>query len=150
MRVPALPAAGLILLAALLGDVSAAQSPALTAQDVWIRATPGVDVAAAYLTLHNGSSQPLTVTGVESPVASGAMIHESAIVNGQATMRPHQPLRIAPGETVRFAPGRLHIMLHGLRHPLAAGAEVPLVLRLEGGGSLTVNARVRAPGEGEK
>ena len=74
------------------------------------------------------------------------MIHESMLVNGQSQMRAHEPLRIGAGETVRFVPGGLHIMLHMLRRPLAAGDEVPLVLLLEGGGSLAVTARVRALG----
>ncbi len=145
MRAPALPAVCLLALANLVPAlVSAAQPPALSAQDAWIRATPGVDVAAAYLTLHNSGTQPVVVNGVRSPAAGAAMIHETAIVNGQSTMRAHEPLRVGPGETVRFAPGGLHIMLHMLRQPLATGDEVQLVLLLEGGGSLTVKARVRA------
>ena len=139
MRVPTLTAACLMLLAA-------AQPPVLTVHDAWVRATPGVDVAGAYLTLHNGGTQTVVVSGVRSPAAGAAMIHETTIANGQASMRAHEPLRIAPGETVRFAPGGLHIMLHALKRPLAAGDEVPLVLLLEGGGSLTVQARVRALG----
>ena len=135
MRVP-LTAASLLLLAA-------AQPPALSAQDAWVRAVPGAAVAGAYLTLHNGGTQPVAVSAVRSPAAGAAMIHETTMVNGQSTMRAHEPLRIAPGETVRFAPGGLHIMLQGLKRPLTAGDEVPLVLLLEGGGSLTVQARVR-------
>ena len=75
------------------------------------------------------------------------MSHETTLVNGRSTMRVHEPLRVAAGETVRFAPEGLHIMLHMLKRPLAAGDEVPLVLLLEGGGSLTVMARVRALGD---
>ena len=147
MRVSALPAAWLVLLATLIpAFTSAAAPPALSAQDAWVRVTPGVDVAAAYLTLHNGGTQPVVVTGVSSPLAGAAMIHESTLVNGQSTMRAHEPLRIAPGETVRFAPGGLHIMLM-LKRPLAPGDEVPLVLQLEGGASLEVTARVRALGD---
>jgi len=142
LRVGALPAACLALLS-LLAPAGAAQPPALSAQDAWIRATPGVDVAAAYLTLHNGGTQVVVLSGVSSPEAASAMLHETRIVNGQSTMRPHEPLRIAPGETVRLAPGGLHIMLHNLKRPLAAGDEVPLVLLLEGAGNLTVMARVR-------
>jgi periplasmic copper chaperone A len=148
LRHSALPAACLTLLAVLPASGAAAQPPTLTAQDAWIRATPGAEVAAAYLTLHNGGPQPVLVSGVRSAAAGAAMIHETTMVNGQAMMRAHEPLRIAPGETLRLAPGGLHIMLHGLAHPLAAGDEVPLVLLLEGGGSLTVTARVRALGDG--
>jgi len=144
LRVSALPAACLVLLAGLLPAPGFAQPPAVSAQDAWIRATPGIDVAAAYLTLHNGGTQPVVLSGVRSVDATAAMIHQTTIVNGQSTMRAHEPLRLAPGETVRFAPGGLHIMLHGLKRPLAAGDEVPLVLLLEGAGNLTVMARVRA------
>jgi copper(I)-binding protein len=137
-----------VLLTLLIPALSAAAPPpALSAQDAWVRATPGVEVAAAYLTLHNGGTQPVVVNGVTSPAAGAAMIHESALVNGQSTMRAHEPLRLGAGETVHFAPGGLHIMLHSLKRPLAPGDEVPLVLLLEGGGSLTVTARVRALGD---
>ena len=147
MRVSTLSAACLALLALVPAFTSAAAPPALSAQDAWVRAAPGVDVAAAYLTLHNGGTQPVVVSGVSSPAAGTAMIHETTLVNGQSTMRVHEPLRIAAGATVRFAPEGLHIMLHMLKRPLAAGDEVPLVLLLEGGGSLTVLARVRALGD---
>ena len=147
MKVSALPVACLILIASRMAALAtAAAPPALSAQDAWVRATPGVDVAAAYLTLHNGGTQPVVVSGVSSPAAGAAMIHETTLVNGQATMRAQEPLRIAPGETVRFAPGGLHIMLM-LKRPLAPGDEVPLVLQLEGGASLEVTARVRALGD---
>ena len=128
--------------------VRAATPPGLSAQDAWIRATPGVDVAAAYLTLHNAGTQPVVVSGVRSPAAETAMIHESALLNGKSTMRPREPLRIAAGETVRFAPGGLHIMLHGLKRPLAVGDEVPVTLLIEGGGSVTALARVRPLSDG--
>ena len=145
MRAAALPAAFLALLTVAVG---AATPPALSAQDAWIRATPGADVAAAYLTLHNAGRQPVVVSGVRSPVAEAAMIHESTLVDGKSTMRPREPLRIAAGETVRFAPGGLHIMLHGLKRPLAVGDEVPVTLLIEGGGSVTAMARVRPLSDG--
>ena len=148
MRDSVLFAAWLVLLTSLVPALTAAAPPlALSAQDAWVRATPGVEVAAVYLTLHNGGTQPVVVKGVTSPAAGAAMIHESSLVNGQSTMRAHEPLRLGAGETVHFAPGGLHIMLHSLKRPLAPGDEVPLVLLLEGGGSLTVTARVRALGD---
>jgi hypothetical protein len=146
LRPPAAPAAACLALLAAAG--AAAQSAALTAQDAWIRATPGSDVAAAYLTLHNGAAQPVEIVAVRTPLAAQAMIHETTVSNGQSSMRPHQPLRIAGGTTVRLAPGGLHIMLHGLTHPLSPGDEVPLVLTLTGGATLAVTAHVRALGDG--
>jgi copper(I)-binding protein len=139
----AFPAACLALLAAAV----AAPPAALSAENAWLRATPGTDVAAVYVTLHNTGSTPLTVIGVRSPIAAEAMIHETRVNGTLSTMRPALPLHIAPGATVRLAPEGLHVMLHMLTHPLKAGEQVPFELLLEGGGTLTVSARVKPLGE---
>jgi periplasmic copper chaperone A len=133
----------------MLSCTGAAAGPApLIAHDAWVRATPGVEVAAAYLTLHNGGTRAVVVIGVRSALAGHAMIHETALNNGQSSMRPHARLSIAPGQTVRLEPGGLHVMLSMLAHPLAPGEQVPLQLLLEGGGTLAVIAPVRPPGAG--
>ena len=62
----------------LVAQAPGAQAP-LVAQNAWVRATPGADMAAAYMTLRNVSSNAVTVTGVESPIAGHAMIHESSV-----------------------------------------------------------------------
>jgi copper(I)-binding protein len=124
--------------------LAAAQTPPLVVQDAWVRATtPGSDVAAVYLTLRNVSKSPVTVTGVQSSVAHGAMIHETTVQGGQSRMRPHEQLLIAAGETLRLVPGGLHVMLHGLTQPLVTGQTVPLDLLLGGGPTLHVVATVR-------
>jgi copper(I)-binding protein len=120
-----------------------AQAPALIAQDAWTRQVPGSDVAAAYLTLRNPTTKPITIVAIESPVAGHAMIHETRTEGGQSQMRPHEQLVIAPGQTVKFEPGGLHVMLHGLTHPVAVGQSVPLVLLLADGSKVQVAAVVR-------
>jgi periplasmic copper chaperone A len=134
----------LILLASLaVASPLGAQPPSLVVQNAWVRATPGAQVAAAYLTLRNVSSSTVTVTGVESPIAGHAMIHETTVQGGQSKMRPHEQLVVAPGMTVKFEPGGLHVMLHDLKQPLTVGQTVPLVITLAGGGTLQVTAAVR-------
>ncbi len=120
-----------------------AQAPALVVLDAWIRVVPGSDVAAAYLTLKNPTTKPITVIGVQSSFAEMAMIHETKTVGGQSQMRPHEQLVIAPGQTVKFEPGGLHVMLHGMKQPIAVGDSVPLVLQLADGGTEHVAAVVR-------
>jgi copper(I)-binding protein len=132
-----------LLACAVLVTAARAAAPPLTATDAWVRATPGVDVAAAYMTLHNGGTQPLRIVGVRSAAAGHAMIHETRLENGQSIMRAHEPLDIAPGATVKLAPDGLHVMLVALAHPLAVGEQVPLELLLEGGARVAVSARVR-------
>ena len=130
-------------LALLCAGHGGAQSPALEVTDAWVRAAPGADVAAAYFTVHNAGSIPVTLSGVRSPLAASAMIHESKLDNGRSSMRPREQLSVAPGATMRLAPGGLHVMLAQLAHPLTPGEEVPLLLLLAGGGSVAVTARVR-------
>ena len=120
-----------------------AQSPTLVARDAWTRQTPGSDVAAVYLTLQNPTKQPITVVGIESSAASGAMIHETKTEGGMSKMRAHEQLVVAPGETVKFEPGGLHVMLHGLTQPLAVGQSVPLVIHLGDGTKVSIAAVVR-------
>ena len=116
----------------------------MRATQAWIRATPGTDVAAAYLTLTNTGTQPVTVVGVRSSAAAQAMIHETKLSGSTASMRARESLLIAPGATVRLAPDGLHVMLQGLSHALKAGDAVPLVLLLGDGSTLAITAHVRA------
>jgi copper(I)-binding protein len=132
-----------VSLGALVVLAGAAQTASLEVQNAWIRATPGSDVAAAYLTLHNSSAAPVTITSVYSPAASHAMIHETSVQGGQSRMRPHEHLLVPPGQTVKLEPGGLHVMLEGLTRPLAVGQSVPLVLTLAGGSTLQLTATVR-------
>ena len=130
-------------LALLLAALAVAQTSTLQVLDAWTRQVPGSDVAAVYLTLHNSSAKPVTITGVESPVASHAMIHETRTEGGLSKMRPQEELVIQPGQTRKFAPGGLHVMLHGLSHPAAVGQTLPLTLLLADGSRVAVSAVVR-------
>jgi copper(I)-binding protein len=132
--------------ALLLASAALCQTLPLSAHDAWIRAAPGSDVAAAYMILRNVSTNPVTVTAVQSPIADHAMIHETSAQGGQSRMRAHEQLVIPVGQSVKLEPGGLHVMLHGLTHPLTAGESVPLVLTIAGGGTLQVTARVRPLG----
>jgi copper(I)-binding protein len=122
---------------------AAVQAAPLLVLDAWVRATPGSDMAAAYLTLHNTSSTAVTVIGIQSPLAGHAMIHETTVEGGLSKMRPHEQLVVAQGATLKLQPGGLHVMLHDLKQPLAVGNQVPLVILLAGGGTVQVSAMVR-------
>jgi copper(I)-binding protein len=139
LKIPAVLSLVLVLLG---GAVARAAAP-LEVSDAWLRATPGTQVAAAYLTLTNRGTQPLTVTGVHCPLAEQAMIHETQLSGTTSTMRPRETVVVAPGSSLRFAPGGLHVMLVGLTHALQAGDEVPLEVLLSDGSRIAVTARVR-------
>jgi copper(I)-binding protein len=130
-------------LAVLVAYCVMAQSPALIVQDAWVREVPGSDVAAVYLTVRNPTTKPVNIVGVESPLASHAMIHETKTESGQSRMRPHEQLLVPPGQTVKLEPGGLHVMLHGVTQPTPVGQSVPLALLLADGHKIQVAAVVR-------
>jgi len=138
------PLAYLTVCLTLCASAVAAAPVPLSAENAWLRATPGTDVAAVYLTLHNTGAATVTVIGVRSALAADATIHETRLSGTVSAMRPALPLRIAPGAVVRLAPEGLHVMLHMLSRPLKAGEDVPLELLLEGGASVAVTAHVKA------
>jgi periplasmic copper chaperone A len=142
-----------LLLALLLIAISIAPRIGITADSnlvvagAWIRQPPpGTDVASVYLSLQNIGTRTAKLTGVECPIASMAMLHESLESDGQSQMRALSSVSLAPGASLAFTPGSKHIMLHGLAHPLKVGERVPIVLLFDGGIRVHVTAVVRPLG----
>ena len=93
-----------------------------------------------------GGAQADQLVGASTPVAANAQVHETINDNGIMKMRPVAAVPIPPGQTVTLAPGGYHIMLIGLKHPLAAGQSFPLTLQFAHAPSVTVDVTVRAMG----
>jgi copper(I)-binding protein len=134
-------AAALVLLPA----VALADPAGIQVQHAWSRAMPAGATGVVYLTIVDQGA-PDTLTGVSSPVAASAELHESINDNGVMKMRSVASLPVAPGKPVTLAPGGYHIMLTGLKQALVAGTTFPLTLTFAKGGSLTTTATVEKPG----
>jgi copper(I)-binding protein len=132
-----------LVIALLALSTAVAQGPVLIVKSAWARKTPGSDVAAVYLSLSNTTLKPIIVIGVQSPMATHSMVHESSVSNGQSQMRMKDTIVIAPGKTVNFAPGGMHVMLSGLKGTMSVGQTVPLVLLLADGSKVAVAAVVK-------
>jgi copper(I)-binding protein len=132
-------------LATLALRAMAAGAAPLVVEGAWLRQVPGSDIAAAYFTLRNTGTRPVTVVGIDSPAAQSAMIHATQVEGGQSRMRAEPSLRVAPGQAVTLAPGGRHIMLMGVK-PLVVGQRVHLTLTLEDGSRVQVDALVRPLG----
>ncbi|MFD2265096.1 copper chaperone PCu(A)C [Lacibacterium aquatile] len=114
----------------------------------WARATIAAQkTGGAYIALTNNSSSPDRLIAAETPVAERAEIHEHRHVDGVMQMREVAGgVTLPPGQTVTFGPGGYHIMLMGLKQPLAKGAKFPLTLVFEKSGKQTVDVTVEAAG----
>jgi copper(I)-binding protein len=138
-------------LGVLLSALMALPGIALAAQDrievekAWSRAAMQGRVGVVYLTIvDHGAADRLT--GVASPVAEKAELHESFSEGGVAKMRPVASLVVEQAKPVVLAPGGYHIMLIGLKQPLKQGDVFPITLSFANAGQLTAQVTVEQPG----
>ena len=113
--------------------------------DAWCRPTPnGAQAGACYLTVE--STHANRVTGVATPLAANAQIHDMTMEGGMMRMSEIVGgLALPAGEKVELAPGGKHLMLMGLTAPLVDGTAVPLTLTFSATPAMTVQAPVRQP-----
>jgi hypothetical protein len=144
------------LAAVLVLAVCACSEPPRQAQggiaivDPWARATPaGATVGAGYMQIVNNGPSPVKLVGGQTPVAERVEIHMMSMEGGVMAMRSLPGgLDIPAGGTVSLAPGGLHVMMIGLRQPLAEGESVPLTLIFDTGARIDVRLAVRSMGAG--
>jgi periplasmic copper chaperone A len=141
---------GLLLATASLGSSLAQEFKGgdLIIDHPWSRATPaGAKVAAGYMTIVNKGTTADRLIGGSTPAAGRIEVHETAMKDGVATMRPVSGgLAIEPGKTVTLAPGGYHLMLQDLKAPLEKGDKVTATLEFEKAGKVDVTLDVQAVG----
>jgi len=160
----------LVLVASMTGCSSASQG--MTVGDVWVRAVSGAGRqgneaggghrgmatppaaggmmmdgmnSAAYMVLRNGTREADRLLRVESDIAQAVELHQTQVENEVMTMRPVEAIEIPAGGEAVLKPGGLHVMLIGLKQPLAVGQKVSLRLVFENAAPQVVEAEVRAP-----
>ncbi len=145
-------AAGLLAVIVVLAG-GAARAETYTAGSIeignpWARATPkGAPVGGAYMTITNKGAEADRLIGVASPVAAKAEVHQMSMDNGVMTMRPVPGgLEIKPGQTVVLNPDSVHLMLMGLKQPLAQGEHMKATLNFAKAGKLDVEFLVESMG----
>jgi len=146
-----LPGPRCLLFGALLAGSAAWADGPVTVSGAWVRGTAGPQTATgAFMSIR--SSKDVDLVGVESPAAKSASLHETAMSDGMARMRPVTKLRIAAGQYLELKPGGYHVMLDGLKTPLNKGTAVPVILVFEGSDKkrfrIDTQAQVRGLGEG--
>ncbi|MDT7951558.1 MAG: copper chaperone PCu(A)C [Acetobacteraceae bacterium] len=126
--------------------IAQAPAPQVQASNAWSRATPGgASTGAVYLTLSSPAGD--TLTGVSSPLAKSASVHEMSMDGNVMRMRPVTGgLPLPAGQPVMLRPGGDHIMLEGLKAPLKQGQSVPLHLTFAKSAPVDATATVAAIG----
>ena len=141
----ALPAATLTAPAAIAQEYKAG---AIEITKPWARATPaGAKNGAAFVTL-TSLNWADELIGASSPAAEKVEFHQTSEENGIARMRAVPEIAIPAGDTVTLAPGGTHIMLMGLKAPLAEGERVAMTLTFRKGRTVDIKLPVKAAGAG--
>jgi copper(I)-binding protein len=112
---------------------------------VWSRAAQAGHEGVIYMTITN-QGPPDTLTGITTPIAAEATLHQSTNDHGVMKMRPVGPLPIAPGKPVTLEPGGFHIMLSGLKQSLNQGDHFPITLSFAKAGQVTTTVAVTKAG----
>lgn len=120
-----------------------AQNASLVVTGAWTRpAAVGMNTAG-YMTITNKGAVADQLVSASCAAAASVTLHQSRLVNGVMTMRPVPGVPIASGAGASLAPGGFHLMLEGLKRPLAAGGKVPIVLTFTHAGPIRVELEVR-------
>lgn len=114
----------------------------------WTRAvSANAPTAAGYLSLTNRGAEADRLVAAETPMASRVEMHEMSLADGVMRMRPLQGgIPLTPGGTVWLRPGGSHLMLVDPDGAFAQGSRVPLTLRFERAGEVTVELEVAGAG----
>jgi copper(I)-binding protein len=124
-------------------------APTVQVADALCRPTPkGRQTTGCYMTLTATGADRLV--SVESPQANIVQIHESRMESNMMMMQQlRDGLPLAAGQATALAPGANHLMLLGVKEPLATGDTVELTLTFETAAPVEVVARVAQPAVGE-
>jgi len=97
--------------------------------DAWIpEAPPVAKVMAAYMTIENTGSKPVTITGVSCDAFGMVMMHKTVTENGMSRMIHLDSLKVAPKSKAVFKRGGMHVMLMDPKHSFKVGDKVSLTL----------------------
>jgi periplasmic copper chaperone A len=126
--------------------VHADAPPAVRIENAWARATPpGVTLGAAFMDITATTADRLL--NVSTPIADHVEIHAMTMDGGMMQMRQLTAVELPAGRRVSFEPTGMHLMLVGLKQPLAPNTAFELQLRFERSAEQTLTVRIRPAGQ---
>lgn len=117
---------------------STAELETIVVRNAAVSAPPAGAPAPAFLRIANRGRVTDSLVRVSSPDADSVILH--TMLGGQ--MQSVAALVLPAGDAVRLGPGSYHLMLEGLRRPLAVGDSVTLFLRFAVAGELALRVPV--------
>jgi copper(I)-binding protein len=114
----------------------------LSVDDAWARTGQPGQVSAAYFEVKNKGPADKIVSA-NCDCAKATELHDVKMVDGAMKMVPVAGMEVPANGELKLKPGSYHIMLIGLNRPLVAGETLPIKVKFEKSGEVTVNAKVK-------
>jgi copper(I)-binding protein len=116
----------------------------LTIVEPWSRALPpNAPNGAAYFRVENSGGESDRIVSARTDIADTVEIHMHEMDGGMMKMRRVESVEVPAGGEARFKPHGLHLMLFGLKEPLAGGTSYALTVVFEKAGELDVSVDVK-------
>lgn len=117
----------------------------LSIDDVWARTGQPGQVSAAYFEVKNKGTADKIVSA-NCDCAKATELHNVKMIDGAMKMYQVQAMDIPADGELKLKPGSYHIMLIGLNRPLVAGETLPIKVKFEKAGEVTLQAKVKDKG----
>lgn len=116
----------------------------VTIVEPWSRALPpNAPNGAAYFRVENRGGESDRIVSARTDIAESVEIHTHEMDGGMMKMRRVESVEVPAGGEARFKPHGLHLMLFGLKEPLAGGTSYALTVVLEKAGELDVSVDIK-------
>lgn len=110
--------------------------------DAWARTGQSGQVSAAYMEIKNKGAADKIVSA-NCDCAKATELHDVKMVDGTMKMVQVDAIDLPANSEVKLKPGSFHIMLIGLNRPLVAGEKLPIKVKFEKAGEVTVDAKIK-------
>lgn len=136
--------AGILLLSACgTADMGHENDEGVEAHDYWARSALKDGNSAAYMLLHNHSTEEDALVGASSDAASIVELHLSQMsADGVMQMIQQESIPLPADGELELKPGSYHIMFIGLKQDLNVGDEITLTLHFQHHEDITLTVPV--------
>ena len=114
----------------------------LSIDDVWARSGQPGQVSAAFMEIKNKGAADKIVSA-NCDCAKATELHTMTMADGKMIMAQVPTMEVPANGELKLKPGGYHIMLIGLNRPLVSGETLPIKVKFEKAGEVTLQAKIK-------
>jgi len=128
--------------------IATAANAQVEIENAWARATaPGAPVAGGYMTIRNKAQTPDRLVGASSAAAARVELHVHIKEGEVIKMRQVSAYEVPAKGSFELKPGGAHLMFLQIARPFKEGDKIPVKLKFEKAGEVSVEFAVGRLGD---